>query len=41
MVMEARGLRPLLVRPEEVVDELDSLLQRLKNIAYEVHAICS
>ena len=33
---EARALRPLLVQPEQVVEELDGILQQLKNIANEV-----
>ena len=33
---EARQLRSLLMQPENVVEELDGILQRLRNIAYEV-----
>ena len=33
---EARALRPLLVQPEQVVEELDGILQQLKNIANDV-----
>ena len=33
---EARALKPLLVQPDQVVEELDGILQQLRNIAYDV-----
>ena len=36
LVTEARGLRAKLVQTSEVVDALEDILARLKNMAYEV-----
>ena len=36
---EARQLRSLLLQPDNVVEELDGILQRLRNIAYEVECV--